>query len=410
MRDAQSMLDQLVAFCGNHIAEENVLEIFGFTSLEVIADLTDAILAKKSAVALEAIHAESEKGKDLSRLLADWIGYLRNLLIALVDPKNEFGDLAPEVAERLRAQTKLAVPERLLNLIDHFADTETRMKWAPNKRLHLEIAVIKAMQILAEMTISDVIGILHQATGGTDATAQAPPNPVKKKEQVNEIAPELEPKAQPESGKAGKSPENEADSPPFDPDPPKTDATEEPPPPQKAPRPAPNGDLKGEDLWNAAKSAIDDERPLMSGWTQGAQFLDQNGRNFVIGFSPGNKFARDSMMRDKSRVFVEELLEQLSGTKLSLQCEIRDNIPEPEVPHLDDPPEAEPGPGPRFEEPKPAKKPEKQPERPAEPEPEADSEPEIVEAEPPVDEEKFKNDPLIQEALRLFEAEVETTK
>jgi DNA polymerase III subunit gamma/tau len=46
MRDAQSMLDQLVAFCGDHINEENVLDVFGFTSREKVAALTSALLAR----------------------------------------------------------------------------------------------------------------------------------------------------------------------------------------------------------------------------------------------------------------------------------------------------------------------------------------------------------------------------
>ena len=77
MRDAQSMLDQLVAFCGGEIEEENVLEIFGFTSLETISNLTGSLLARKNVDALETIHLQSEKGKDLSRFLAELIGYLR---------------------------------------------------------------------------------------------------------------------------------------------------------------------------------------------------------------------------------------------------------------------------------------------------------------------------------------------
>ncbi len=416
MRDAQSMLDQLVAFCGKHIKEENVLDIFGFTSLETIANLTDAILTKKSAIALESIHAESEKGKDLSRLLADWIGYLRNLLISLVDPKNEFADLAPEIADRIRAQTKQAVPERLLNLIDHFAETETRMKWAPNKRLHLEIGVIKAMQIMAEMTISDVIGMLHQASDGAAQmpTEAAPTSkaPVKKKESVSDSPPASATEKPNGKVKIEGPAESEAmeDAPPFEPDPPKPSKAESEPEPEPVAErkagPVPTGDLSGEALWKAVSATIDAQRPLMSGWTKGVQFLEQSGRNFVIGFSPGNRFARDSMMREKSKTFVEELLEAHGGSQMTLQCEIRDSIPEPELPEIEEPAVEAVAASPRIQEPKSSPKKERTPE----PAPEEPTEPEIVEAEPPVDEQKFKNDPLIQEALRIFEAEVENTK
>ncbi len=422
MRDAQSMLDQLVAFCGEHIEESNVLEIFGFTSLETIANLTDAVLNRKSAIALEAIHEESEKGKDLSRLLADWIGYLRNLLIAIVDPKNEFGDLAPEIAERIRAQVKLAVPERLLNLVDHLGETETRMKWAPNKRLHLEIAVIKAMQIMAEMTVSDVIGLLHQAGQSAEgmhaplspgAKTEVPnedPKPVKKKP-AGEVAPDPEPAGEGSPSSTKPEPLSEGETtntePPFDADPPKPESelSEKQSSPSKH-----KGNLTGQLLWDAVVADIHAQRPLMSGWTHGAKFIEHAGRNFVIGFSPEDRFSRDSMMREKSKIFVEELLEQHGGNSVTLQSEIRDTIPAPTPVVIEELNEPIPNIAPEAAEPEKSPENRTKAERPADPEPEVNSEPEIVEAEPPVDEEKFKNDPLIQEALRLFEAEVETTK
>ena len=64
MRDAQSMLDQLVAFCGNEITEANVLDIFGFTSRETVAALLLGILQKEPAHILSVIYEQFEKGKD----------------------------------------------------------------------------------------------------------------------------------------------------------------------------------------------------------------------------------------------------------------------------------------------------------------------------------------------------------
>ncbi|HRQ90864.1 MAG TPA: DNA polymerase III subunit gamma/tau, partial [Bacteroidia bacterium] len=86
MRDAQSMLDQLVAFCGDKIEEGDVLEIFGFNSAESIAALGGMILRRDSSAALAGIHAHAEGGKDLARLLGDLIGHFRNVLVAKVDP------------------------------------------------------------------------------------------------------------------------------------------------------------------------------------------------------------------------------------------------------------------------------------------------------------------------------------
>ena len=56
LRDAESMLDQLVAFCGTEIGEENVQEVFGFTGQQTVAGLCEHLIAGESAAALAVIH------------------------------------------------------------------------------------------------------------------------------------------------------------------------------------------------------------------------------------------------------------------------------------------------------------------------------------------------------------------
>ena len=77
LRDAESMLDQLVAFCGNSIDERQVLEVFGLTAEQVVLDLSQAIITRESTKALHLIHAQQEAGKDLSKLLTDLLNFLR---------------------------------------------------------------------------------------------------------------------------------------------------------------------------------------------------------------------------------------------------------------------------------------------------------------------------------------------
>ncbi|MGK0190409.1 MAG: DNA polymerase-3 subunit gamma/tau [Verrucomicrobiales bacterium] len=166
MRDAQSMLDQLVAFCGENIAETDVLQIFGFTSFDTIAALAGNLLNHQTPGALGVVYQQSEGGKDLIRLMGDLISHFRNLLVAQADPAAISRELPAEIAEIVKQQAAAVPADRLLKLIDHFAEADGRMKWAPNKQLHFEIAVIKAVQTLQETTLSDVIRILAGATDG----------------------------------------------------------------------------------------------------------------------------------------------------------------------------------------------------------------------------------------------------
>ncbi len=172
MRDAQSMLDQLVAFCGSTIEEANVLDVFGFTSREKVAALSGALLGREIPAALALVQAEAATGRDLSQLLGELIGCLRALLVAKLDPAADGEGIPSHLWDGLMAASSKYQPDRILATIDVFAETEGRMKWATNKRLHFELGVIKAIQTLGEMRITDVIKILTQ---GADMLAMTAP-------------------------------------------------------------------------------------------------------------------------------------------------------------------------------------------------------------------------------------------
>ena len=173
MRDAQSMLDQLVAFCGDRIVEENVLDVFGFTSREKVANLATALLSRDTPTALSLIQKESESGRDLSQLLGELIGCLRALLVAKLDPSADGEGIPVELWQALLAASSAYEADRILASIDVFAETESRMKWATNKRLHFELGVIKSIQSLGEFRITDVIKVLNKGIGsaGEDVAA-----------------------------------------------------------------------------------------------------------------------------------------------------------------------------------------------------------------------------------------------
>lgn len=176
MRDAQSMLDQLVSFCGDSINEANVLDVFGFTSREKVAALTQTLLARDNPAALSLIQKEAESGRELSQLLGELIGCLRALLVAKLDPSADGEGIPAHLWSALLQAADEYPPDRILSAIDVFAETEGRMKWATNKRLHFELGVIKAIQSLGEVRITDVIKVLTKGADfiGTTASSSAP--------------------------------------------------------------------------------------------------------------------------------------------------------------------------------------------------------------------------------------------
>jgi len=384
MRDAQSMLDQLVAFCGNSIDESNVLEIFGFNSTESISELAGQVLGRDNAMALEAVHQHAEAGKDLSKLLGDLIGHFRNVLVLKVDPDSHSTEIPPEVLEAVREQSSLIDTQRLLRLIDLFAETDGRMKWAPNKKLHLEIGIIKAIQCLGESTIDDVISLVSgaaDAASNLPVTASVPraqnPPPEARVEPVPEVALEPDPKPEEKVEPAESPATAEAD-----------------PAPAPAPDPvvevaaAPSGPLTGVELWNQSKLALISTKPSLETWLGAAQFLSHEGADFAIGFATEQRFFRESLSRDEG--IIEDQVTQFAGRPTNLHIEVRDDIEPLEFEIEED------GPEPSAEQENLA--PEAAPDLAAEKEPSLEDSADSGE--------DFSNDPLIREALDKFEAKI----
>src|SRR5205823_3419569 len=127
---------QLVAFCGGKISENDVLNVFGFTSEQTVVDLMGHILRAETPEAIDLLHQQSESGKDMMRLMSDLIAYLRDLLVFKAKPDALKEDVDSDVQKSLAAHAELIATDRLLEMIDQFAAAEGRMKWAPNKKLH----------------------------------------------------------------------------------------------------------------------------------------------------------------------------------------------------------------------------------------------------------------------------------
>ncbi len=160
LRDAESMLDQMVAFCGERITMNDVMDVFGFTPREVVGNLAQALFAADAQAALGIVAMQSEAGKDLSRLTAELIGHLRDRLVAQA------------------CGGEVEVPQaKLLELIEHFGGAESAMKWVADKKLQLDVAVIKALHLLDETSLTDVIDALSGLCSG-EVPAPRPARPL----------------------------------------------------------------------------------------------------------------------------------------------------------------------------------------------------------------------------------------
>lgn len=312
MRDAQSMLDQLVAFCGEQITEQDVLDIFGFTRSEAVATLARNILDQDTVAALRELHTQADSGKDLSRMLADLIQHFRTLLVHQVDNAAAEEDLSPEVAAMVQEQAAMVKAEPLLRVMDGLAEVDARMRWASNKLLHMEIAAIQAVQTLGEVTLSEVMAAIGGAGSGETvvrrAVAQPTPRPPvvaavkpREPEAIKEIVTEKAPVAvlAPVVAAAAK---------------------EEPVAPEKAREPEPVAtpvakaaatDESPEDFWKRAVERVHTDRPLIAGWIELGTLLKIEGKTVTMGLPVTEVGAQESLMRGPTKKFLEGVFTEL---------------------------------------------------------------------------------------------------
>ena len=308
LRDAESMLDQLVAFCGQKIAENDVLNVFGFTSEQTVSDLTGRILRGETPEAIDLLHEQCEAGKDMMRLMADLISYLRDLLVFKAKPDALNEDVEPEVQKSLSAHAELISIDRLLELIDQFAATEGRMKWAPNKKLHFEVAIIKAIQSLGQATLDEVIEKLGELRDG-----RAQPEPARRGEaapptqRLTAQAPSAVASAKGNDREMKASPQNASVTPPGHN---KTRVEET----------ATTAD--SEKIWRAVLAKIPTQKAFVRNSASAAHVIGVEGRNFILGFAPGDKPMMDILGTPANRKFVETLLHEVSENDWTLKLTV----------------------------------------------------------------------------------------
>jgi len=154
MRDALSMLDQVVSFSGEKMTIQDALLVTGSIGQEVFFQLADALIEKDVARALGYVEQLVEDGKDPVRLTEDFITFYRDLLILLVAPKQtELLEIATGDALFLELASKFPV-DTLYKSISILTNTQQEMRFSNHAKVYLETAIIRLAQVPKEAMVN----------------------------------------------------------------------------------------------------------------------------------------------------------------------------------------------------------------------------------------------------------------
>lgn len=158
MRDALSLLDQCDAFCmGQELTYEKALDILGAVDTDVFSNMLRSIIAGNSIKCIELLEEMVNYGRDLSQFVVDFTWYLRNLLlIKTSDGAEEIIDMSAEKMQKLKEEANQLESDIIMRYIRVLSELTNQIKFAVQKRVLIEIALIKLTQPSMEMNFDSL--------------------------------------------------------------------------------------------------------------------------------------------------------------------------------------------------------------------------------------------------------------
>lgn len=320
-RDALGTLDQLVAFGGERVSLEAVLELLGAADAELLFEAVDAVAAEDPKGVLLGVERMARSGRDPAQFARDLLGHLRHLLVTQTvgEAPNTFVVTATD-ADRLAAQAAAVGPAALVRTIDELAAALTAVREGDDARMAVEIALLKAARpdldpssegLLRRIERLERSSLLAGGQGG-----QTGPDP--------EPSTETEPPA----GGGGEGVSGQARRPVSRP----TDSTNEPQSASEKPSARPDtpspttGPAAGSALdletvkriWPAVLDKLRETSPALAATFEGARPVAVEDGELTIGFPADSTFNKRKAEAPEKREQLAEALEAIAGTRLRL--------------------------------------------------------------------------------------------
>jgi len=174
LRDAQSLLDQIISFAGNKIVVDEVLKALGAVNQELYFELTEIVQNKNLQAGLDFVEKIIGQGYDIDEFLLGAVEHFRNLLFVVTTGHTRLIETSETFKARYQQEAQKFTPEDLLRYIKILSETEYAIKRSPNPRLKLEMAIVKILKLDRSVTFEDVISQLRQLQGQQDVITTSP--------------------------------------------------------------------------------------------------------------------------------------------------------------------------------------------------------------------------------------------
>jgi DNA polymerase-3 subunit gamma/tau len=301
MRDALSLLDQIMTCAESSLTHEQVLDLLGVIDRKLIYDLTAAILNADIPAVLDILDDIYDRGHDMKKLYSDLLEHFRNLLVAALGNKVEkLIDLPAGEIEQLVKQAKQISAAAINQTFDLLFRQEAAVRLSPQPKLALEMTLIRLLQAKPALPIDVLIDKLDDLRQDMLSSGQHRESAPSAPETPNlEAAPPIRSRMQPPSTTSKGMAEN-------------TESGSQ----AVASSPAPAGNLadKGQQIIET----IARQNPSLAANLANCQFNQPADQILEIEV-PGNGFTLSMIQRDKNMAVLKQVCADILGSRHEIQ-------------------------------------------------------------------------------------------
>jgi DNA polymerase-3 subunit gamma/tau len=291
LRDSQTLLDQVLAFSGNTVAEKDVYEALGLAEEKTVLEFLAHLLDRDGAGCIRLVDRLAEAGYDPRSFTREILTGLRHLAVLKVS--SELDDLITATREGLEKLRRLSEPAslgRLQSLFDIFLSAEGGMRSTTYPRMLLELTILRAVRLEEVGDLREMLEKLEAMGKQAPAAVPAPTRPSPEKEKS-----------------ATHSDREEIEQVPEEDDPPT-------PPPQEG-----NPDGRG-DLFERLVAAVrKDGGPMLGSFLQHGTLVRQGEKELEIAFEASNTFFLDTLKETGNITLLRRAARSLTGRKMEVR-------------------------------------------------------------------------------------------
>ena len=157
MRDAESLLDQVISFSGQKVEDKDITDILGIIDRDIIFESSAAILEGAADRCLEIVEKVYNYGYDIKEFYRALMQQFRNLLISLIAPQNDLIDISESDKDEIMRQAEMAGEQKLHLLLNFLINREEDLRFTSHPRLILETTMVRLCTLGDFLSFDDLL-------------------------------------------------------------------------------------------------------------------------------------------------------------------------------------------------------------------------------------------------------------